>query len=133
VQLYFPLLIQLPAVAGTLYVILTVIWLLSRTPLNNFRKIALSFMLAGAMIPGAILAVWFSFKADVSGVAIVLWPSSLVLMGLEGPAPSPWSTVIAVCVFAILGNVGLYGTVGITVGGLWNWIRSKMLDTSGRR
>ncbi len=126
-HLYFPLLIQLPAGAGALYVILTIIWLLSRTPLDSFRKIALAFMLAGALIPVAILAVGFSFKADVSGVAIVLCPSSIVTMALEGPAPQPWSTIIFVYGFIILCNVGLYGTVGLVVGWVYARIRRRIL------
>ena len=115
-QLYFPLLIQLPAVAGALYVILTIIWLLSRKPLNSFRKIALAFMLTGAIIPIVILPIWFwtNNYPVVSGfenVAIVLWPSSILLMILEGSRS--WSTIIFVYGFAILGNVGLYGTIRI--------------------
>lgn len=121
-QLYFPLLIWFPAVAGVLYVVLTIIWLLSRTPLNSLRKIALAFMFTGAIIPLVILLLALVGR-DVSLVASVLCPSSIVTMGLEGPTPQPWSTIVLVYGFIILCNVGLYGTVGMIVG--WAYARFR--------
>lgn len=127
-QLYFPLLIQIPAIAGALYVILTIIWLLSRAPLSSFRKIALAFMLTGAIIPLVVLLLALAVR-DISGVAIVLCPSSILVMGLEGPTPQPWSTIVFVYGFIILCNVGLYGTVGLIVG--WAYARFRRSIVGG--
>ena len=109
VQLYFPLLIWLPVIAGALYVVLTIIWLLSRIPLNSLRKIALAFMVTGAIIPFVILLL-----------ALVVRDMP---MGLEGPTPQPWSTMVFVYGFIILCNVGLYGTAGMIVG--WAYARFR--------
>ncbi len=127
-QRYFPLFVLLSTVAGALCVILTIIWLLSRTRLNSFRKVALAFVFAGAIIPIVILPIWFwtnehPFFSRFEDVAVVLWPSSIVTMALEGPEPAPWSTIAFVYGFAILGNVGLYGTVGLIVA--WVYVRFR--------
>jgi hypothetical protein len=83
-------------------------------------------MLAGAIIPIVILPIWFWTNnhpavAGFEDIAIVLWPSSLLLMILEDSRS--WSIIVFVYGFAILGNVGLYGTVGMIVG--WAYARFR--------
>ena len=126
---YIPWFVLLSTVMGGFCVVLLICWLLGRAPLTTFAKIALGFMFAGAIIPVAILPIWFWINAHgspsatggIQHVAVMLWPSSFVVLALDASEPAPWSTILFVYLFAILGNVGAYGTVGLIVG--WVYVR----------
>jgi len=128
---YIGPLVLLATLVGVVCVVLLAVWLLSRSHLTTFRKIALAFMCAGAVVPIAILSVWFwtdrhgnpSAIYGIERVARVLWPTSIELMALDSYEPSPWGTIAFVYAFSTLGNVGAYGTVGLTVG--WVFVRFR--------
>jgi len=126
---YIGPLVLLFTLAGAVCVVLLTVWLLTRVRLTTFRKIALAFICAGAIVPIAILPAWvwinrhggFSAIGGIQDVTIALWPTSIVLMALDSPGPLPWSTIAFVYGFSMLGNVGTYGIVGLIVG--WLYVR----------
>jgi hypothetical protein len=131
---YIGPLILLSTAAGLLCVVLAAWWILGRHPLTGFRKVAATFICAGAVIPVAILPVWFwldrhrpwGSSGTFESFAVTLWPTSIVLMGLEGPDPQPWSTIAFVYAFSILGIVGVYGTAGLLVGCVYDHFKPRL-------
>jgi hypothetical protein len=126
------LLLRFSVLAGAVCTfVLIPLWLLRRTRLSVFRKLALAFMLIGALIPIAILPVWSWINAHGSLVeqvgfehfVIRVWPSSIMLMALDTAGPPQIIFTVAVYSIAILGNIGLYGVVGLCVS--WAYIRIR--------
>jgi hypothetical protein len=121
---YIRPLILLATSVGVVWVVLSAVWLLRCSRLTAFKKIALTFICLGAVVPIAILPVWYWFGRQgnfaavgrMAHVAAALWPTSIELMALAPPGMQRWSAVAFVCAFSILGNVGAYGIVGLIVG-----------------
>jgi hypothetical protein len=66
---------------------------------------------AGLLIPVVLLLRWYFFDHSFRTLELVLFPSSIVLMALEGP---PDRLVIAVVyAIAITANVVLYAIIGL--------------------
>ena len=66
---------------------------------------------AGLLIPVVLLLRWYFFDHSFRTLELVLFPSSVVLMALEGP---PDRLVIAVVyAIAITANVVLYAIIGL--------------------
>jgi len=126
-----PLLV-LPMFAGSVCVVLASMWLLGRAELTTFRKIALAFMCAGAIVPLALISMsdWIN-RHEVQDVAIMLWPTSFMLMAFDATEPLPWSTIAFVIAFSIVGNVGTYGIVGLIVS--WFCVRCRPGATASGR
>jgi hypothetical protein len=92
-----------------------------------FRVMAWSSA-AGGIIPFVIYPIWILVNAHFLSVknvfekfVLVLWPSSIGLMGLEGPGPIILE-LLFVAVLVLL-NVGLYGLVGVCIGFAWQKFR----------
>jgi hypothetical protein len=67
--------------------------------------------LAGLLVPVVLLLRWKLFGHGFGEREAILWPSSLILMALEGP-PEP--VVIAVVyAIAVAANITLYSVVGL--------------------
>ena len=120
---YIGALVLLVTLAGVVWVILFVVLLFKRSRFTTFKKVVFGFAFAGVVIPAAILPVWnwsnhpgsFLFGLRIEYVALALWPTSIELMALDSPHES-WSSIAFVYGFSLLGNVGLYGTLGVIAG-----------------
>lgn len=107
---------------GVFYVGLGTWWLVRQVNRTLFKKIELAFIGAGLLIPVVIFPVWTLINRhgsataifDIQDIALVLWPTSIVLMLPAGPAWS-LSTVIIIVGLCALGNVAVYGTIGLIV------------------
>lgn len=110
---------------GVVCITLLIIWFVPRRPLTDSNKIAVVFILMGASVPIAILPVWYWINAHgtfpamgvIQDIAKWLWPSSIVLMALDYPAPGPsWGATLFIYSIGIVCNIGTYGTAGLVVG-----------------
>jgi hypothetical protein len=107
---------------GIFYLGLATWWLLRRVKRTPFKKIMLGFVAAGLFVPVVTLPVWdlinghvcSSGRGTMESVGLAVWPTSIMLMALEG-SPSLGTTII-ICGLSTVGNVGIYGTVGLIAG-----------------
>jgi hypothetical protein len=88
-----------------------------------FRVMAWSSAVGG-VIPFVIYPIgifvnahFLSLKNVFEEFLLVLWPTSILLMGLEGPGPI-FFKLLFVAVLVLM-NVGLYGLVGVCIGFAW--------------
>jgi hypothetical protein len=85
-----------------------------------FRVMAWSSGLGG-VTPFAtsmfINAHGLSVRNTFERFSLVLWPSSIGLMGLEGPGPIVFKLLFVAVL--VLMNMGLYGLVGVCIGFAW--------------
>jgi hypothetical protein len=91
---------------------------------------------AGGVIPFVVYAISMFINAHAPSVrnifeefVLVLWPSSIGLMGLEGPGPVVFK-LMSVAVLVLM-NVGLYGVVGVCIGFVWQKFRVQRDAISG--
>jgi hypothetical protein len=111
---YIGPLVQLATVAGVVWIVLAIVWLVRR-PLTTFKKMALAFMCVGAVVPAAILPVWdwinlhgsLSAMGRVQDIALAIWPTSIELMALDSTGPPPWSAITLV--YTLSGPMELSG------------------------
>jgi hypothetical protein len=90
------------------------------------------FSAAGATIPFVIYPIWIFVNAHLGlrvkvvfeDFALTLWPSSIGLMGLEGPGPAVFKLLFVAVL--VLMNMGLYGLIGLCIGCLWQKLESAM-------
>ncbi len=124
---FIGLLVLLSFGMGVVCSTLLIIWFVRRRPLTDFNKIAVAFILLGAIIQIANLLVWFWINAHgtlpvmgvIQDIALWLWPSSIVLMALDEPAPGPsWGAILFIYSIGIFCNIGTYGAAGLVVGRL---------------
>jgi hypothetical protein len=128
---YLIRLIQVSFLLGICYVGVAAWWLAQRSWRTPFRKVMLGFISAGLLVPIVTLPVWnitnshgsTSARTAMENVGLVIWPTSIILMLLEG-SPSAWATVL-VCGMSALGNIGIYGTVGVVLGAAYGLLRSR--------
>jgi hypothetical protein len=79
----------------------------------------------GGLLPFVLLPIWtyvnrhFALEIQIGfdKFALVLWPSSLGLMALEGPGTAA-SRLVIVCMLVLM-NMGLYGLIGLCIGMVW--------------
>lgn len=119
---FFGILLMSSFALGALWLILLAWWLVRRSFNSPFRKVLLVFVLAGAIIPILLVGIWAK-GVQVESIAIVVWPTAIVTMGLEG-TPQPVGTVVLFYAFSILGNIGVYGTAGSAIGWLYSQLRA---------
>lgn len=99
-----------------------------------FRWIA-GFALMGLLVPVAMMLSYSFFHTAVGSWATYLWPSAILLMGLDGPSSAKTSTIVFACGFSIGINAFLYAMVGAWTSlpvYLFRRLRSKMRDASMR-
>ncbi len=79
--------------------------------------------LIGSLVGGAIpLLVWvgYMFFGYMAGPeTVMLWPSSIVLLGLEGSPSLSFS--VAIWFASAFVNVALYATIGLSAGALYRF------------
>ena len=68
--------------------------------------------LAGLLVPVVLLLRWQLFDHSFGDLELVLWPSSFILMGLQGPKPDR-VLIVEVYAIAVAANVMLYFIVGL--------------------
>lgn len=123
--------LALSCLIGLVLAGLSVVWLARSRPLTPFKKIVVTFVLIGVLIPAAVAPIWLWSHKHVGAVVAMehfvktFWPTSIALMALEGP--SPWSAIILIYSFSILANIGLYGTVGLLLAYLYRNVRRTRL------
>jgi hypothetical protein len=85
------------------------------------RKAALTGALLGLLVPLICLAVLHLFQQtpDAGDWLLWIWPSSLGLIALDGPAPLPILDVVFALAVLIGVNIVLYA--GIAWGGAFAW------------
>jgi hypothetical protein len=100
-----------------------------------FRVMAWSCALGG-VTPFLIFATSMFINAHGLSVrntferfTLVLWPSSIGLMGLEGPGPIVFKLLFVAVL--VLMNMGLYGLVGVCIGFAWQKFRFQKTAISG--
>lgn len=81
------------------------------------RRVAFRSMLWFSIVGLAIPIVLLSTRISGSDFFLVLWPSSLGLMGLNGNGSSV-SELSSVAMLVVM-NAGLYGLIGLIVGYTW--------------
>jgi hypothetical protein len=114
-------LLVLSCLLGLILIALCIIWLVRDRPFTSFKKIAITFVCLGALIPGVISPVWIWSNKHFGAVSVIyktaetFWPTSIALMALD--RRSNWRAVAFVYAFSILANVGLYGAIGFLLAG----------------
>ena len=85
-----------------------------------------AFGVLGLLVPVVFIVVGWVWNVGAGTLSLVewLWPTSIMLMA--GERGDPLSAALIVFGSAILGNVGLYGFVGLIVGRIWKWMRSAV-------
>jgi hypothetical protein len=87
------------------------------------------FSAVGGIIPFLILATSRIIADDPSArniferFVVALWPSSIGLMGTDGPGPIVFKLLVVAIL--VLMNIGLYGLVGVCIGFVWQRFRFK--------
>jgi len=117
------------AVSSCLCGILTLVWMFTYSFLrsgrqNLARRALVVFGLVGLLIP-VLLGLWSLTNIVPPDRVYYLWPTSFVLGAGEYGDPR-WYIVLIFGV-AIVGNVGMYGIVGLFVGWVWSRIRARRL------
>ena len=79
------------------------------------------FGFLGLFVASVSTIVGLVRNGDSALAAGWLWPTSIMLMA--GERGDPISAMLVVFGMAILGNVGVYGFVGLIVGQIWNSMR----------
>jgi hypothetical protein len=91
----------------------------------------LGFAVLGLIVPITLMIRPFVLGRSFGDWSVRLWPSSMILMALDMPEPSPVSTVAIIYALALAFNVLLYAGVGIV---LWPAARfSKAEDVISRQ
>jgi len=67
----------------------------------------------GLVIPALLILRWKLTGASFGEVESILWPSSILTMGLEGPSPRSGLEIVEVYAALIGENVALYLLVGL--------------------
>jgi hypothetical protein len=77
----------------------------------RFWRWVLVFAALGLAVPAGLL-LWWHVSPYGAGQEAMLWPSSLMLLGLEGSTPEPKSTIVFVYTLTIVENCVLYALAG---------------------
>jgi len=85
-------------------------------------KFLLVWGVSGLAIPALILLHWRLADSTLGPFEVMLWPSSIMLMGLEGPDPRTSLDIAEAYAIAIAANVILYLLVGLLVSPFVYWV-----------
>jgi hypothetical protein len=80
-------------------------------PRPRFWRWISVFATLGLAVPAGLL-LWWHVSPYGAGEEEMLWPSSLMFLGLEGPTPEPTSTIVFVYALAFVENCILYAVIG---------------------
>ena len=84
------------------------------------------FAALGLLVPMTLLIRLFLFARSFSGWSVALWPSSLLLAGLDAAWPSPMGAAATLYVLALIINVLLYSGFGLVLWPLADLVRSRV-------
>lgn len=76
--------------------------------------------LAGLIVPAVLILRWKVLGSIFGRLELILWPSSIMLLGLEGPTPRSSIDIIGFYAIVIAMNMALYAVVGTV---LWPLLR----------
>jgi len=86
----------------------------------------------GLLIPAAFLLHWKLTDSPFGELEAILWPSSILSMGLEGPTPRSTLDIAEVFAVLIAENVLLYSLVGLLTCPFaflfFRWRRRSLID-----
>jgi hypothetical protein len=80
---------------------------------KKLLKWALVWAALGLVIPVLLLLRWKMTDSSFGQLEFILWPSSIMLMGLEGPSPRSSLNIAEVYAIVIAANVALYLLIGL--------------------
>jgi len=67
----------------------------------------------GLLVPGALILRWNLLGSTFSQLELILWPSSILLMGLDGLAHRSVFDIILFYAIVIVANIALYSVIGL--------------------
>lgn len=67
----------------------------------------------GLLIPLALILGWKFLGWSFGLASVTFWPSSIMLMGLDGPRPRSASDIAEIYSIAVVSNIALYAVVGV--------------------
>jgi hypothetical protein len=67
--------------------------------------------LLGLLVPAALILRWKLLGSNFGQLELILWPSSIVLMGIEGQ-PSTLTIILSYAI-VIVANIFLYCVIGL--------------------
>ena len=67
----------------------------------------------GLVVPILLLLRWKLFSSSFGQLEATLWPSAILLMGLDGPSPRSTLDTVEILALVIGENVILYSLVGL--------------------
>jgi hypothetical protein len=76
----------------------------------------------GLVIPALLIIRWKLTGLPFGELESILWPSSILTMGLEGPSPRRTVEIVEVYAVLIAENVVLYVLVGLLTFPLVFWV-----------
>lgn len=79
----------------------------------RFWRWTLLLAAAGLLVPAETMIRYFLFDGALGNLEVILWPSSILLMGLDGPTPRSASDIVIIYTILISENVLLYFVFGI--------------------
>ena len=71
------------------------------------------FGLLGLLVPAALILRWKLLGSTFGQLELILWPSSIMLMGLDGPAHRSAFDIILFYAIVIVANIVLYCVIGL--------------------
>lgn len=86
----------------------------------RLRKWVLWWALGGLLVPVLLILRWKLLGSIFGELELILWPSSIMLLGLEGPASRPRLDIVEFYALVMAMNVVLYAVVGLAT---WPLIR----------
>ena len=87
----------------------------------QLRRWLFWWSLLGLIVPAALLLHWRLSGAAFGRLEVILWPSSITLMGLEGQ--NSVFTIILVYAIAFIANVIIYAIAGLLI---WAAMRTAL-------
>ena len=69
--------------------------------------------LVGLLVPAALILRWKLLDSTFGKLEAILWPSSIMLMGLEGPTQRSALDIIQFYAIVIAANMVLYCAIGL--------------------
>jgi hypothetical protein len=69
--------------------------------------------LLGLIVPAALILRWKLLGSIFGQLELILWPSSIMLMGLDGPTQRSAFDIIQFYAIVIVANMVLYCVIGL--------------------
>ena len=79
----------------------------------TFWKWLFGWGLLGLLIPAVLILRYVLLHSSFGGLEFILWPTSILLMGLEGPTPRSVPDIIEVYAILMGENMLIYSVIGL--------------------